>query len=59
MQHPSRSLSPLSSAATALAHWPVILAALAFGLLECLALARGRWHDRRHTRRRQGTAIAG
>lgn len=41
MLHSSRS------PASALAHWPVILAALVFGLLECAALARCRWQDRR------------
>lgn len=41
MLHPSRSSGP------ALAHWLVIAAALAFGLLEWLALARSRWQDRR------------
>ncbi|MDT7838441.1 hypothetical protein [Aquabacterium sp. OR-4] len=45
MLHPSRS------SASAMAHWPVILAALVFGLLECLALARSRWQDRRQQRR--------
>lgn len=59
MPHPSRLLSPLSSAASTLSHWPVILAALAFGLLECLALARSRWQDRRQARRGQRPAIAG
>lgn len=47
MPHPLRPRSPLWSA---LAHWPVIAAALAFGLLECLALARSRWQDRRRER---------
>lgn len=38
-------LHPFRSPGSAATPWPVIAAALAFGLLECLALARCRWRD--------------
>lgn len=52
MLHLSRSPASASASASApaFAGWPVIAAALAFGLLEWLALARCRWQDRRQQR---------
>ncbi|MEK8051309.1 hypothetical protein AACH10_13745 [Ideonella sp. DXS22W] len=46
----ARTARILRAAGPAIGHWAVIAAALAFGLLECLALARSRWQDRRHQR---------